>query len=304
MFFGTAAFAVPTLEQLVANRHTIVQCLTQPDRPQGRGLTREPSPVKEAALRLGLPLAQPERLEPAQVEGLGAEVGVVAAYGQLIRRDVLTAAPHGMLGIHPSLLPKYRGAAPVAWALLTGETVTGITVFRLNERLDAGDILLQRQVVIEPHEDARTLTDRLAQAGAQALVEALAALAQGRAQCRPQDESQASLAPKLTKAQGRIDWRAPAEEIERLVRATVPWPGASTSWRGTPLKVWRAPVGADHPASAPPGTVVRVGQGVVSVATGRGTLDLLEVQPAGRRRMAVAEFLAGHPIDVGERLGT
>jgi len=302
MFFGTAAFAVPTLEQLISHRHTIVRCVTQPDRPQGRGLDREPSPVKQAALRLGLPLVQPERLAAALLEGLRAEVGVVAAYGQLIRRDLLAIAPHGMLGVHPSLLPKYRGAAPVAWAILNGEATTGITVFRLNERLDAGDILLQQQVAIEPQEDADALTRRLAQAGARALIEALEALAQGRARFEPQDEARASLAPKLTKAQGRIDWRAPAEAIERLVRATIPWPGAATTWRGEPLKVWRAAVATGHPASAPPGTVVRAGQGVIGVAAGRDTLDLLEVQPAGRRRMAVAEFLAGHRLEVGERL--
>lgn len=303
MLFGTAAFAVPALEQLVAGRHTVVRCVTQPDRPQGRGLLREPSPVKQAALRLGLPLEQPERPEAALFEGLRPDIGVVAAYGQLIRRDLLALPPHGMLGVHPSLLPKYRGAAPVAWALLHGETATGVTIFRLNERLDAGDLVLQRRVAIEPHEDAQALTGRLAQAGAQALVEALAAIAEGRARFEPQDESQASLAPKLTKAQGRIDWEAPADAIERLVRATVPWPGASTTWRGTPLKVWRAAVGAEEPRQAMPGTVVRAGPGGVGVATGRGTLDLLEVQPADRRRMGIAEFLAGHRLTVGEQLG-
>ena len=303
MVFGTAAFAVPALEQLVAGRHTVVRCVTQPDRPQGRGLLREPSPVKQAALRLGLPLEQPERPEAALFEGLPSDIGVVVAYGQLIRRDLLALPPHGMLGVHPSLLPKYRGAAPVAWALLHGETATGVTIFRLNERLDAGDLVLQRRVAIEPHEDAQALTGRLAQAGAQALVEALAAIAEGRARFEPQDESQASLAPKLTKAQGRIDWEAPADAIERLVRATIPWPGASTTWRDIPLKVWRAAVGAEEPRQAPPGTVVRSGQGVVGVATGRGTLELLEVQPADRRRMGVAEFLAGHPGEVGERFG-
>ena len=303
MLFGTAAFAVPALEQLVAGRHTVVLCVTQPDRPQGRGLLREPSPVKQAALRLGLPLEQPERPEAARFEGLRPDIGVVAAYGQLIRRDLLALPPHGMLGVHPSLLPKYRGAAPVAWALLHGETATGVTIFRLNERLDAGDFVLQRRVAIEPREDAQALTGRLAQAGAPALVAALAALAEGRARFEPQDESQASLAPKLTKAQGRIDWGAPADAIERLVRATIPWPGASTTWRDIPLKVWRAAVGAEEPRQAPPGTVVRSGQGVVGVATGRGTLELLEVQPADRRRMGVAEFLAGHPVEVGERFG-
>lgn len=304
MFCGTAAFAVPSLERLLAAGHTIARCITQPDRPRGRGLAREPSPVKAAALRLRVPLAQPERLSAAPLEGLGADVGVVAAYGQLIPRDVLALSPHGMLGVHPSLLPKYRGAAPVAWALLHGDTVTGVTIFRLNERLDAGDILLQRRMEVEPREDAQALTSRLAEAGAEALVEALEAVAEGRARATPQDEAQATLAPKLAKAQGRIDWRAPAETIERLVRATVPWPGASTAWRGVSLRVWRAAVGAGDSASAPPGTVAAAGQGIIRVAAGRGCVDLLEVQPAGRRRMGVAEFLAGHRMTVGERFET
>ena len=305
IFFGTAEFAVPSLEQLVAHQHTILLCVTQPDRPQGRGRSPAPSPVKRAALRLGLALSQPERLARRVCDGLHPELGVVVAYGQLIRTEVLGLPTHGMAGVHPSLLPKYRGAAPIAWALLNGETATGVTIFRLCERLDAGEIIAQEPVAIEPAEYAEALTKRLAYAGAAALVRAVGAIAAGQATFTPQDDSQASFAPKLTKAQGRIDWQASAQMIERLVRATVPWPGATTSWHGESLKIWRASVGIASTRSVDrsPGTVLQVETDALSVATGQGRLDITGVQPAGRRRMSMQEFLAGHPVRVGEHFG-
>jgi len=304
IFFGTGAFAVPILEQLVVGGHQIVRCLTQPDRPQGRGLGRQPSPVKHAALRAGLAIAQPERLGVDQLEGLSADVGVAVAYGQLIPREVLRLPRHGVLGVHPSLLPKYRGAAPVAWAILNGEPVTGVTIFRLTERLDAGEILSRRETAIMPGETAQMLTQRLALLGAQELAGAMTSLAEGQARCEPQDELQATLAPKLTKAQGEIAWGQPAVDIDRLVRATWPWPGASTTWKGTSLKICAASVGdpQDTP-SATPGTVRQVTPSAIVVATGQGALMIHELQPAGKRRMSVREFLAGHRINVGDMLG-
>lgn len=303
LFFGTSAFAVPSLEALVTARHAVVLCVTQPDRPQGRGLGREPSPVKRAAARLQLPLAQPERLEASACQSVQADIGVVAAYGNLISRELLDLPRHGMLGVHPSLLPKYRGAAPVAWALLNGETATGVTIFRLNERLDAGELLTQRRVAIEHTDDAEALTGRLAQLGAEELVRGVAQLEAGQARWTPQDDAQATFAPKLTKAQGRVNWSEPAEVIERLVRAAIPWPGASTELSGETIKVWR--VAVERPgaaaAGAQPGTVVHVAAEAIGVATGSGVLELLDVQPAGRRRMTVNAFLAGHPIKVGDR---
>lgn len=305
IFFGTSEFAVPTLEQLVSSGQTVAMCVTQPDRPQGRGLSAVPSPIKRAALRFGVPLAQPERVQATPFHTLQPEVGVVVAYGQLIRRDLLELPRHGMLGVHPSLLPRYRGAAPVAWAILSGEPTTGVTIFRLSEALDAGDVLSRREAPIEPGEDAQALTTRLAHIGAQELVRGLEALASGRATFEPQNPAHASLAPKLTKAQGRIDWSQPAEAIERLVRATIPWPGASTEWQGAVLKVWSVAVGAGATGRAgAPGTVVEVSSEAVSVATGRGLLEVKEVQPAGRRRMRMKEFLAGHPLRVGDRFGS
>jgi methionyl-tRNA formyltransferase len=305
LFFGTSEFAVPSLDALAARRHDVVLCVTQPDRRQGRGLSQAPSPVKRRALELGLPLIQPERVRADAVASARPEVGVALAYGQLIPRDVLEGPPHGVLGVHPSLLPKYRGAAPVAWAILKGERETGMTIFRLNERLDAGDVVWQRAVAIEPGETAEALTRRLSHLGAEGLIQALEGIASGTAKFIPQDEARASLAPKLTKAQGIIDWRAPADQIERHIRAVVPWPGATTAWRGTPVKVWTAAVsrGAGAAAAAEPGTVVSVGSEALTVAAGQGSLDLLELQLPGCRRMTTAEFLAGHPVHIGERLG-
>ena len=305
IFFGTSSFAVPSLEQLVAAHHEVAVCVTRPDRPQGRGLSETPSPVKEAAVKLGLPVAQPERPQAELFRALQPEIGIVIAYGQLIRRDLLELPPHGMLGVHPSLLPRYRGAAPINWALLNGETETGLTIFRLNEQLDAGEIISQRRVAIAPDECAETLTQRLAIVGAQELARALETIALSRVTYTPQDDAQATFAPKLTKEQGRIDWRQPAVVIERLVRATIPWPGATTRWQDAPLKVWRVKVdalGASR-ASAAPGTVVHVTPDAVSVAAGTGAVVLQEVQPPGRRRMPIKEFLAGHPVQVGETLG-
>ena len=301
IFFGTSEFAVPSLERVAASGHELVMCVTQPDRPQGRGLRSEPSPVKRAAERLALLLAQPERSRADLFAALRPEVGVVVAYGQLIRRDLLELPAHGMLGVHPSLLPKYRGAAPVAWALLSGEGETGVTIFRLDERLDDGDVVLQERVAIEPGERSDALTRRLAERGADALVRALELIAAGRATFTPQDDSRATLAPKLTKAQGRIDWRQPAGVIERLVRATIPWPGAATARQGVPLKIVAA-AAADAPErSAPPGMVIEVSSDRFTVAAGTGALVVTEVQPAGRRPMTAKAFLAGHQVKVGDK---
>jgi len=303
VFFGTSEFAVPSLEALISHRHTLLQCVTQPDRPQGRGRRLAPSPIKTAALRHRLPLQQPESLHAGLFDAWHPEVGIVIAYGRLIRQDLLAWPTHGMLGVHPSLLPQYRGAAPVAWTLLNGETTTGVTIFRLNERLDAGDVLLQRKVTIAPGEDAEQLTHRLALLGAQALVDGLKAMAAGQAAWSPQEESRASVAPKLTKVQGRIEWQQPASVIERLVRAMVPWPGALCAWQGHELKIWKVSVDEtpERRRHTVPGTVMRVDERMVTVAAGEGALHLHEVQPAGRRRMTMAEFLAGHPMNVAER---
>ncbi len=300
--FGTSVFAVPSFEQ-VAARHDVVLCVTQPDRPQGRGLSLKPSPVKRAALRLNVPLIQPERLTAGELAGLQADVGVLVSYGQLVRREVLAVPTHGVLGVHPSLLPKYRGAAPIAWAILNGETATGVTIYRLNERLDAGEMLCQREVPMAPDEDTGRLTERLAQIGAEELLHGLDVLASGHARFRPQDDSQATVAPKFAKAQGRINWTQPAEQIARMIRAMTPWPGATAAWQGQPLRLWAAAADETNASGAVPGQVVRVAPDAVVVGTGGGTLTVTEVQLAGKRRMRVSEFLIGHPMKPGDVLG-
>lgn len=302
LFFGTAAFAVPSLEAL-AGRHEVALCVTQPDRPQGRGLRPEASPVKQAAQRLQLAVSQPDRLTAEPFAPLKPDLGIVIAYGRLVPRALLELPAHGMLGVHPSLLPVYRGAAPVAWALLNGDPSTGISIYRLTERLDDGDVLRQRTVPVEPGEDAERLTERLARLGAAELLSGVDDLASGRASWTPQDHARATMAPKLTKAQGRIDWRQPAEVIERQIRGTAPWPGAATEWEGAPLKIYKA--AADPRATtASPGTILGKAADGVLVATGVGTLRITELQPAGKRRMSVKEFLAGRLLKAGDRFGT
>ncbi len=300
IFFGTSGFAVPSLKALAAKGHAVVRCVTQPDRPQGRGLGLEPSPVKQAALALRLPLTQPDRLTAAHLEGVSADAGVLASYGALIRTDVLKLTPHGVLGVHPSVLPKYRGAAPVPWALLNGETETGVSIYRLVEAMDAGPVFRRRRVAVEPDETADHLLDRLAVIGAEELVLTLSDLEAGRATASPQDDAHATFAPKLTKAHGRIAWDATAERIVRQVRALTPWPGAWTGWDGGVLKIWSA-AAAGNAADAEPGMIVRASADSIDVATGEGIVAIKELQAAGRRRMPSGEFLAGRRLKVGDR---
>ncbi len=304
VLFGTSAFAVPSLQVLVKRGHTIVQCVTQPDRPQGRGLKPQASPVKQAAQALRLPLTEPTDLRTTQQElrALNPDVGVVIAYGRLVPSDLLQLPTQGMVGLHPSLLPKYRGASPIVWALLNGDSRTGVTVFRLNERMDAGDILTQQPVSIGPQETAEVLSVRLAAMGAGLLADSLQALEQGTASFQPQNDAAATYTTKLTKAHGLVDWTASAAAIDRMVRALNPWPGVTTSLHGRSLRVWSTAL-ASQPvlASAHPGTVIQLEDAGAVVATGQGALVIQDVQPAGRRRMSVREFLAGHVLRVGDQ---
>lgn len=305
--FATSAFAVPSLEQLVAHHQSVVLCVTQPARPQGRGLRVLPSAVKSAALRLGLAVEEPRDLCAAlpSLRRYAPDLGVVVAYGRLIPPELLSWPRHGLLGVHPSLLPRYRGASPMARAILNGDATTGVTIFRLNERLDAGDIACQREVAMAPRETAETLSERLSHLGAELLLETVERLEQGATAFHPQDDSRATDAPKVTKAEGRIDWGAGADAIHRLVRAAVPWPGAYTTWKEGSLKVWttRYNTQALFPQGRA-GEVLRIAPDGITVRAGDGVLVIEELQPAGRRRMTVREFLAGHPIQVGDILGS
>jgi len=263
--------------------------------------------VAVRARALGLLVLQPERLRDVREElmHLRPEIGVVVAYGKLIPRWLLDLPPYGFINVHPSLLPHYRGAAPIARAILNGETKTGVTVIRLTEALDAGPILAQETVSIEPTDTTATLEARLSELAAQLLLRTIEGIASGTIEPRPQDEGQATYFGKLTKEDGRIHWTDPADRIERHVRAMVPWPGAFTTHRGQLLKVWRARVWEEDvpQASGGPGTVVRITPQGFVVATGRGAVEILEVQPAGGRRMPADAYVRGRGLRPGEVLG-
>jgi methionyl-tRNA formyltransferase len=304
VFLGTPVFAVPSLERLVAAGHDVLQVITQPDRPLGRGLRMAISPVKHAAFGLRIPVAQPERVRrPEAVEALrtlAPDCMVVVGYGQIIPQSVIDLPPHGIVNVHASLLPKYRGAAPVQWAIANGETRTGVTTMRIDAGLDTGDILLARETEIGPEETAVELGARLAQLGADLLIETLKEIEAGRMVSRRQDSSKATLAPILKKEDGLIDWSRPAESVHNLIRGMQPWPGAFTTFRGQTLRIWRAWVGPAS-GSAPPGRFA--GLNPLTVSCGEGALQLLEVQLEGRRVMTGPAFANGHRLTERDILG-
>jgi methionyl-tRNA formyltransferase len=305
VFMGTPKFAVPTLEMLI-DAHQVVGVVTQPDRPAGRGRRLRLSPVKRVALDHGLLLFQSHSLRtPEAVDRLavwGPEVIVVAAFGQILRQDVLGLPPHGCLNVHASLLPRWRGAAPVPAAILAGDTIAGVTIMQMDAGLDTGPILSQREEPIRPDDTWVTLEKRLARLGAELLVETLPSYLSGELQPRPQPEEGVTYARQLCKQDGLLNWSLPAVDLDRRVRAVTPWPGAFTTWRGQRLKVLRvAPLPAWR-GDAPPGTVVALAD-AVAVATGEGALRLEEVQLAGKRRMDISAFLCGQQDCVGSRLG-
>ena len=303
VFLGTPAFAVPTLERLVERGHQVLAAVTQPDRPKGRGQTLAPPPVKEAALRFGVPVYQPERVKrPESVEylrSLAPEAMVVVGYGQIIPQSIIDIPPLGILNVHASLLPKYRGARPIQWAIVNGETSTGVTIMRIDAGLDTGPMLLKAETAIGDDETAIDLGRRLSVMGADLLVEALDALAAGRVVPQPQDNSQATYAPMLKKEDGRIDWRRSAVQIHNQVRGMQPWPGAYSIFRGGSLHIWCArPTEA---AGHPPGTLLRIKP--LLVACRVGALELIEVQMEGRKRMPAADFANGQRLVENEVLG-
>jgi methionyl-tRNA formyltransferase len=279
--------------------------VTQPDRPKGRGQELSPSPVKQTAQRLGLPVYQPERIRrpeaQAHLASLAPEIMVVVGYGQIIPQSVIDIAPRGIVNVHASLLPKYRGAAPIQWAIANGETRTGVTTMQINAGLDTGDILLARETPIGPEETAIELSERLAVMGAELLAETLDGLAQDAITPRPQDDGQASLAPILKKEDGAVCWTGGAAAIHNRVRGLLPWPGTYTQFRGCLLHVWRARVGGEKTSLAPgqvlPGAGFRVACGAGSV------LQLVEVQMEGRKRMSADAFANGQRLRENETLG-
>ena len=306
VFCGTPPFAVPTLEKLIASGFHISLVVTQPDRPKGRGLELVPSPIKQSAQRLGLPLIQPDKIKNnddfrAQLAALKPGAIIVVGYGRLIPQWMLDLPPLGNINLHASLLPKYRGAAPIQWAIANGETVTGVTTMRLDAGLDTGDILLQRESLISPDDTAETLSPRLAALGADLVVETLRRLQQGSVHPRPQDPARATLAPILKKEDGQIDFSRPAPEILNRIRGFQPWPGACTTFRGRTLQVWKAKLAEQ---SLPPATLHVAGDRLLAGCARNTAIELIEVQLEGKKRMPARDFVNGHRVQPGEKLGS
>lgn len=306
IFCGTPHFAVPTLEALHAAGHDIALIVTQPDKPRGRGLEVQFSAVKQKAIELGLPITQPEKLKKnaafrAQLEQIAPEAIIVVAYGRIIPEWMLSLPKHGNINLHASLLPKYRGAAPIQWAIASGEKVSGNTSMRLDAGLDTGDILLQQEIPISPEDTSLTYLPKLATEGATLMVETLRELEKGTIAPRKQDDAHATLAPILTKDDGRVEFKGTSQEIYNRFRGFQPWPGAWTTFRGKQLSIIAARATRETLPGAP-GTIAVTTAGV-HVACGAETLfELIEVQPEGKKRMAARDWANGYSPD-GERLG-
>lgn len=302
LFMGTPDFAVASLKKLVEAGHEICGVFTQPDKPKNRGHKLTASPVKEYALSENLPVYQPLKMRDgtalALVRELQPELIVVAAYGRILPHEILTVPSYGAINVHSSVLPQYRGAAPINWAILNGDAETGVTIMYMADELDAGDIIRCAVTPIDPDEDAQMLTTRLAQLGAEALVQAVADLKNGTASRIPQDHTQHSYAPMLDKSLSPMDFTRTARQLHDQVRGLIPWPCAAMELNGSTLKVYRTAVG--DTTTAAPGTIVEAGKKGLAIACGDGRLlQILELQPQGGKRMAAAAYLAGHPVKVG-----
>jgi methionyl-tRNA formyltransferase len=305
VFMGTPQFAVPSLQTLLATQQ-VVGVVTQPDKPAGRGRQLQFSPVKETAVAANIPLYQPNSLRSeAAVDPIRAwnpDIIIVAAFGQILRPHLLELPPHGCLNVHASLLPRWRGASPIQHAILAGDAETGVCLMRMEAGLDTGPVYLCQSTPIGPEDTAATLHDRLAQIGADLLAHDLAGIVDGRYPPTPQKEDQSTYAPMIKKEDGRIDWRQPAAQIDRLVRAMTPWPGAFAYWQGKLLKVKGvrpAPAFA-HP-TAQPGQIVKVDDKIIALA-GQGGVELLEIQLEGKRPVAAADFARGQAAFIGSQL--
>ena len=306
IFMGTPDFSVGTLEALIRAGHQVVLAVTQPDKPRGRGGKMQFPPVKETALEHGIPVFQPRKVrEPENIEELKkyqADVIVVVAFGQILPREILELTPYGCINVHASLLPSYRGAAPIQWAVINGETVSGVTTMQMDEGLDTGDMLLKTEVPLEPEETGGSLHDKLAAAGASLCVRTLKALEEGTVTPKKQGESPTAYASMLKKEMGEIRWEEPAISIERLIRGLNPWPSAYTGWQDKTMKIWEAEV-LEEDSGQEPGTVVRVDKDGFLVQTGKGLLKVTALQIPGKKRMEADAFLRGYSMEPGEKLG-
>ncbi len=305
IFMGTPDFAVGTLEEIIKAGHEVVLVVSQPDKQKGRGKAVQQTPVKECALSHGIEVYQPAKVKETEcIEHLRAyqpDIIVVAAFGQIVSREILEMPKYGCINVHASLLPKYRGAAPIQWAVLNGDAVSGVTIQRMAEGVDTGDIIMQREVALAEDETGGSLFERLAEVGATLCVEAMEAIADGTAQYTPQDNEAATHVGKISKEMGSIDWARPAEEIERLIRGLNPWPSAYTRIGDKTLKIWKANIVSKEQKGAP-GCIVAVKKDTMEVQTGEGVLALSEVQLEGKKRMDTGAFLRGFEVEAGSFL--
>lgn len=302
VFMGTPDFAVPSLNAVCEAGHTVKLVITQPDKPKGRKLQLTPPPVKVRALELGLPVEQPESMRDESIRekitSLDAECIIVAAYGKILRKDILEATPLGCINVHSSLLPRYRGAAPINWAVINGDKVSGVSTMQLDEGVDTGDILLQAETAIDPDETAGELHDRLAVMGAELLVRTLELAEKGKLEPIKQDNNLSCYAPMLDKSLSAIDWSKSAQQVHDLVRGIQPWPVAQTKVNGSVLKVHKTRVVEGKGES---GTVICANP--LTVACGEGAVEIIELQAEGGKRMAAVDYLRGHPIECGTVFG-
>jgi methionyl-tRNA formyltransferase len=304
VFMGTPQFAVPALKALAQSRHSIALVITQPDRRKGRGLKIAMPPVKETALSLDIDILQPDAIRGADIyaklEDVQPDLIVVVAFSHILPKAFIELPPLGILNIHPSLLPKYRGPAPIQWALINGETETGVSLMQMDEGMDSGDVLLTRKQTIHPEDTAGSMHDRLATVGAELLIETIEGLCAGHLHPKPQDHQLATYAPLLKKKDGRIDWRQPANRIDCFIRGMTPWPGAHTFHNGNRLKILKVrPQKADIEAT--PGSVVKGFADELRIATSQGLILIDEIQGASGKHLAVADFLRGYALKPGDQ---
>jgi methionyl-tRNA formyltransferase len=308
LFMGTPDFAVPSLRLLLEEKDQVevIGVVTQPDRPKGRKKVLTPPPVKVEAIKHDLPVFQPQKLRSEeairQVLELQPDLIVTAAYGQILPEPVLNAPKYGCINVHASLLPKYRGGAPIHHAIINGEKETGVTIMYMVKALDAGDMLLQRAIPITSGDNVGTMHDKLANLGAELLKEVLPSILDGTVQAVPQDDEQATFAPNITREDEKIDWERTAQELDCQIRGLCPWPVAYTLWKGKPFKIWKASV-VNEETQGEPGTVIRLDADGIVVATGKGLLRLTEVQPSGKKPMPARQFINGRQMKAGDRFG-
>lgn len=306
VFMGTPDFSVPTLEALVASEHEVVGVVTQPDKPKGRGKEIHMSPVKECALQHNIPVYQPVRARDEafvdEMRALNPDVMVVIAFGQILPKSLLELPKYGCVNIHASLLPKYRGAAPIQWAVINGDEETGITTMMMDVEMDTGDMLEKTIVKLDPEETGGSLFDRLSLLGGDLILSTLSKLEKGEITPVPQDHEKATYVKKISKSMGDIDWTMDAVSIERLVRGLNPWPSAFTRWNGKMLKIWEAKVLPDPDVKLPCGSVISASDEGLKIQTGAGVLCVTSLQLEGKKRMDTAAFLRGYQVAAGSMM--